>query len=68
MSIDKYIVDIETAISSNASVSSYALTIDRKTRDIAFLSGLIELRNGTVLDFKEFIEYKGGSVERYIYG
>lgn len=68
MSIDKYIIDIETAISIHSFVSSYSLTIDRKTRDIAFISGAIEFRNGTVLDFKEFIESKDDVVEKYLYG
>lgn len=68
MSIDSYIVDFETVISSHAFVSSYSLTIDRKTIDIAFLSGFIEFRNGTILDFKEFIENKGAAVDKYIYG
>lgn len=68
MSIDSYIVDFETAISSHSFVSSYSFTIDRKTRDIAFLSVAIEFRNGTVLDFKEFIESKGATVEQYLYG
>ncbi len=55
MSIDKYIIDLEAVIFSHSFVSSYTLTIDRKTSDIAFLSGIIEFRNGTVLDFKEFV-------------
>lgn len=68
MSIDGHIVDFETVISSHSFVSSYSFTIDRKTRDIAFLSGTIEFRNGTVLDFREFIESKGAAVEKYVYG
>ena len=68
MSIDRYIGDLEAAISSHSFVSSYTLTIDRKTRDIAFLTGIIEFRNETALDFKEFIESKGPIVEKYLYG
>jgi len=68
LSIDRYVGDLETAISSHSFVSSYTLTIDRKTRDIAYLSGMIEFRNGTALDFKEFIESKGPIVEKYLYG
>ena len=64
MSIASYIVNFETVISSNSFVSSYSFTIGRKTRDIAF----IEFRNGTVLDFKEFIESKELVVDKYIYG
>ncbi len=68
MSIDSYIADFETVISTHSFVSSYSLTIDRKTRDITFLSETIEFRNGTVLDFKEFIESKGTAIEKYLYG
>ncbi len=68
MSIDKYLGALEARIASNSFVSSYTLTIDRKTHDIAFLSGIIEFRNGTALDFKEFIESKGQAVEKYLYG
>jgi len=68
LSIDRYIGDLEAAISSHSFVSSYTLTIDRKTRDIAFLTGIIEFRNETALDFKEFIESKGPIVEKYLYG
>jgi hypothetical protein len=68
LSIDRYIVDFETVISSRSFVSSYSLTIDRKTRDIAFLSGTTEFRNGAVPEFKEFIKSKGIAVEKYLYG
>ena len=68
MSIDKYIGALEARIASNSFVSSYTFTIDRKTHDIAFLSGIIEFRNGTALDFKEFIESKGRPSKKYLYG
>ena len=68
MSIDSYIADFETVLSTHSFVSSYSFTIDRKTPDIAFLSRTIEFRNGTVLDFKEFIESNGAAVEKYLYG
>ncbi len=61
-------MDFETIISSNPFVSSNSFTIERKTRDIAFLSGTKEFRNGTVLDFKEFVESKGLVVDKYING
>ncbi|MBI5746919.1 MAG: hypothetical protein HZA13_07940 [Nitrospirae bacterium] len=44
MSIDDYIVQLESVIASSPAVSSYNITIDRKTNDIAFVSGVIELR------------------------
>jgi hypothetical protein len=39
-----------------------------ETREIAFLSSTLELRNGTVLDFEEFIEGKGTVADKYVYG
>ena len=67
MSIDNYIVQLESIITSSPIVSSYNITIDRKTGDIAFITGSIELRDGTSLDFKEFIETKESSIEKYKY-
>jgi hypothetical protein len=43
------------------------LTIDRKTEDIAFISGSIEFRDGSVLDFKEFCENTEHGIEKYKY-
>lgn len=56
MNIDEYIVHIEHCLSTNAIVASYTLNIDRKTQEIVFLSGKIDCRDGSVMDFKEFIE------------
>ncbi len=67
MSIDNYIVQLESVINSSPVVSSYNITIDRKTNDITYLSGIIEFRDGTTLDFKEFIESKESGIERYKY-
>ena len=67
MSIDNYIVQLESIITSSPIVSSYNITIDRKTGDIAFISGSIELRDGASLDFKEFIETKESGIEKYKY-
>ncbi|KAF0144606.1 MAG: hypothetical protein FD156_1620 [Nitrospirae bacterium] len=68
MNISDYIAELEALINSSKIVSSYNLTIDRKTADIAFVSGKIDFRDGTILDFKEFIEESEGSIEKYKYG
>lgn len=68
MNISDYIAELEALINSSKIVSSYNLTIDRKTADIAFVSGKIDFREGTILDFKEFIEESEGSIEKYKYG
>lgn len=67
MSIDSYRVELESVINTSPFVSSNSVTIDRKTNDIAFVSGTIELRDGTTLDFKEFIENKESGIEKYMY-
>ncbi|HLG29807.1 MAG TPA: DUF6516 family protein [Candidatus Brocadiales bacterium] len=67
MSIDDYIVQLESVIGSSPAVSSYNITIDRKTNDIAFVSGVIELRDDTTIDFKEYIESKESGIEKYMY-
>lgn len=68
MNIDEYIAHIESTIHSFSIVASYNLYIDRKTEDIAFLSGKIEFRDGSLLDFKEFVESKNIGIEKYKYG
>ena len=68
MNISDYIAELEALINSSKIVSSYNLTIDRKTADIAFVSGKINFRDGTTLDFKEFVEESEGSIEKYKYG
>jgi hypothetical protein len=68
LNISDYISELEYLINSCKSVSSYNLIIDRKTSDIAFVSGKIEFRDGTILDFKEFLQESGGNIEKYKYG
>jgi len=67
LSINDYIAGLESVINSSTIVSSYNLNIDRKTSDTAFLSGRIDFRNRTTLDFKEFIEGSEDSIEKYKY-
>jgi hypothetical protein len=67
LSIDDYISQLESIINSFPIVTSYNLIIDRKTREIAFISGKIDFRDGSILDFKEFIEDTGVRIEKYKY-
>lgn len=67
MSINDYITKLESIITSTSFIASYNLNIDRKTNDIVFISGFIEFRNGTILDFKEFIEKADKGIEKYKY-
>lgn len=67
MSINDYIIRLESLIAFSSIVSAYNLTIDRKTEDIAFISGSIEFRDDSVLDFKEFCERTEHGIEKYKY-
>lgn len=67
MNINDYIACLEAIINSSPIVSSYNLHIDRKTSDIAFISGTIDFRDSSTLDFKEFVESAGDAIEKYKY-
>ena len=68
MNINDYITKIEEIIHYYSIVASYNLNIDRKTNDIAFLSGKIYFRDDSILDFKEFVEGTEFGIEKYKYG
>lgn len=67
MNINDYIATLEVIIESSPVVASYNLNIDRKTSDIAFVSGIVDFRDGATLDFKEFIEGNNDIIEKYKY-
>jgi hypothetical protein len=67
LSISDYTAELESVINSSTIASSYNLNIDRKTADIALISGRIDFRDGTTLDFKEFIEGSEDTIEKYKY-
>ncbi len=68
MNINEYIADFEAQIQSAAIVASYTLHVDRKTDDIAFLSGRIDFRDESVLDFKEFLAATEHGIDKLKYG
>jgi len=68
LNINSYIAEIESIIHSFSIVANYNLNIDRKTEDIAFLSGKIFFRDGSVLDFKKFLESTETGFNKYKYG
>ncbi len=67
MSINEYISKLEGIINSSSVIASHNLHIDRKSAEIVFISGKIEFRNNSILDFKEFIEGTEKGVEKYKY-
>ncbi|HDH05244.1 MAG TPA: hypothetical protein ENH01_05960 [Nitrospirae bacterium] len=67
MNINEYISKLEALINSSSAIASYSLNIDRKTAEIVFISGKIEFRNDSILDFKEFIESTEKAIEKYKY-
>ncbi|RMF60200.1 MAG: hypothetical protein D6743_15300 [Calditrichaeota bacterium] len=56
MSINDYLANIESLIRASSVVATYSLTIDKKTEDMIFISGRLDFRDESVLDFKEFVE------------
>jgi len=58
LNINDYVSQFENVINSYLIVSSYNLNIDKKSEEIVYISGRIDFRNGSILDFKEFVEYK----------
>jgi hypothetical protein len=61
-----YIKEIEGIIDNCPAIASYTLNIEKKTEDIAFISGALEFMDGSLLDFKEFVEYSD-TVEKFKY-
>ncbi|RMF91137.1 MAG: hypothetical protein D6736_05660 [Nitrospinota bacterium] len=67
MSIDDSLARLASLIRACAIVASYTVHVERKTQEIAFLSGRIDFRDGSLLDFKEFIEETESGIEKYKY-
>lgn len=51
-----------------AFMAAYQLNIDRRTQDIAYISGRVHFIDSSSLDFKEFIEHTYKGLEKYKYG
>ena len=68
MRINDYLQEIESLIRSCPFVVSYNLNFEKKTQDVVYISGRLDFRNGTVLDFKEFLEESIAGLEKFKYG
>lgn len=68
MSINDYVMEIESLIRSCSVVSSYTLNLDIKSGEIVFISGRLYFRDATILDFKEFVEETESGLEKFKYG
>ena len=68
MSINDYARELESIIVSCSLVTSYVLNIDVRSNDIVFISGRLDFRDGSILDFKEFIEDTETKLEKFKYG
>lgn len=68
MSINKYLADLEALIQATTLTASYTLSIDRKAEDLAFISGCIDFKDESVLDFKEFVEAVEYGINKLKYG
>jgi hypothetical protein len=66
--MNEYLAKIEETVRFCFLMAAYQLNIDRKTQDMAFISGQIDFVDGSTLDFKEFIEKTDEEIEKYKYG
>ena len=66
--MNDYLSNIEETVQSCFLMAAYQLNIDRKTQDMAFISGHIDFVDGSRLDFKEFVERTDEEIEKYKYG
>jgi hypothetical protein len=66
--MNEYLSTIEATVKTCFLMAAYQLKIDRKTQDMAFLSGQIDFIDGSTLDFKEFVERIDEEIEKYKYG
>lgn len=67
MKLNDYISQIEVLLHECVIISGYDLRIDRKTTETAFISAKVTFRDGTVLDFKEFIDVRNATIEKFKY-
>jgi len=67
LSINKYFSRLEARLETSSLVAIYTMGIDKKSDDIALISGKVEFRDGSVLNFKEFVENTGRWVQKYKY-
>jgi hypothetical protein len=65
--MNDYIATIENLIRSCFIMVSYQLNTDRRSDEVAFISGGIDFIDGSCLDFKEFIEKVDERIEKYKY-
>ncbi|NIP27403.1 MAG: hypothetical protein GWO38_27225 [Phycisphaerae bacterium] len=68
MSINDYLTELESLIGTSSIVGSYNLNIDRKTEEIVFVSGRLDFKDGSTLDFKEFVEETNAGLIKLKYG
>lgn len=66
--MNDYLSKIENIVKNCFLMAAYQLKIDRKTQDMAFISGHIDFVDGSRLDFKEFVEIIDEKIEKYKYG
>lgn len=67
MSIDDYIAALTSTINACPLAANYQFRVDRKTKEIAFISASIYFRDGSTLDVKEFVEETMREIEKYKY-
>jgi len=67
LNINRYCIYLENILNTSTIVAAYKISIDKRTEDIALISGKVDFRDGSVLDFKEFVENTKRGIEKYKY-
>lgn len=67
MSLGDYVADVHRFLQSNPHIASYHLATDFRGESFLYLTGTVHFLAGTTLDFKEFLEFHQGGLERYKY-
>ena len=69
MNIDKYIAQFNPLIASYSHfIESHELNIEKRAKGFAYIHGFLKFIDGSVLDFKEFIEGNTRRTVKYKYG
>ncbi len=59
---------IHHLLQSHPHIALYHLETDFRGESFLYLSGKVQFLRGTTLDFKEFLEFSGDRIQKYMYG
>ncbi len=66
MQIEAHFQHISDIIASSPGIHSSRITYDKRTNHIGYVKGIVQMIDGSVLHFREFVDVELG-VDRYMY-